>query len=273
MKLDIRKHINATSVIAFIALAFATTGGALAAVNNPPKAAAAARPTAAIAKETKSKSKPKSKTGPAGPRGLAGPGGPTGPAGPAGSAGPAGAKGETGSAGLAGPAGVKGETGPAGLPGKEGEKGEKGEEGSPWTDGGTLPPEKTETGTWTLGEVPASVQYVPISFPIPLAPPAHAGEVALSEKQVHFVHFGATAPAECAGGTYKAPAAAPGNLCVYESLGMAGKYEEDVEIRDAQSTSGTAPGAGPTGAFLVFGVEETSAANGTWAVTAPAATP
>lgn len=142
---------------------------------------------------------------------YAGKNGAAGPAGPAGSAGAAGAAGKDGKNGTNGTNGqsvtVNSYTGPecAESPGEEGAEFTNGsgtgfacngKEGSPWTAGGTLPSNKTETGSWsTLGVLvggPAATS-VPISFNIPLAQE-------LETSKVHFV-FGEVESAEGTGNT------------------------------------------------------------------------
>jgi hypothetical protein len=96
----VRRHLNASTLIALLALVFAVTGGAFAATGHggsPAGALASVKAGAA-----------KSKRGPRGPQGPAGPAGKNGAAGPAGPAGPVGAKGETGATGAAGANGVAG---------------------------------------------------------------------------------------------------------------------------------------------------------------------
>jgi hypothetical protein len=96
----VRRHLNASTLIALLALVFAVTGGAFAATGHggsPASALASVKAGAA-----------KSKRGPRGPQGPAGPAGKNGAPGPAGPAGPAGAKGETGAAGANGSNGSNG---------------------------------------------------------------------------------------------------------------------------------------------------------------------
>jgi hypothetical protein len=142
-------------IIAVIALVFAMVGGAFAA-----KGALTGKQKKEVEKIAK---KYAGKTGPAGPQGPAGTNGTNGKDGANGKDGTNGTNGKsvtTGNAALAeceeGGITVEVEGTPATK--KKVCNGEEGKEGSPWTAGGTLPPEKTETGAW-----------VPISFPIPLA--------------------------------------------------------------------------------------------------------
>ena len=61
-----------------------------------------------------------------------------------------------------------------------------GKEGSPWTDGGTLPPKATETGSWTTTGLSPVVgeTYPEISFPIPLG----GGKEGAAEINTHFIN-------------------------------------------------------------------------------------
>jgi hypothetical protein len=235
----IRRHVNATTVIAIVALVFAMTGGAFAVSDNGGEGAHAT----AMKKKSKATGR-QGLRGPAGPRGQAGPAGPGGPAGPAGAkgeTGAAGAKGETGASGTAGANGDAGESvsiaklqpGEGGCleggtkftaGGKEatacnGEKGEPGESGSSGSFPATLPEGATETGvgvatfTSASGDVP-----VPISFPIPLPIPVENFHYVSNEEQEE--HAG---PSQCSGNSEK-PTAVKGNLCVYEAGQPAGKF-------------------------------------------------
>jgi collagen triple helix repeat protein len=186
----LRNRFGIPGVISVIALVFAMFGGAYAASNS-----------SGGGKATVSA---KAKKGPRGPKGA------TGPAGPAGPQGPAGANGKDGAAGKAGANGTNGDPGADGksvittpinvgdpgcntLGGTEvevegsgqaeevcnGEEGAQGAQGDPWTAGGTLPPGDTETGAWSWGtySVTALVEYVPVSFSVPLAAPLGASRV------------------------------------------------------------------------------------------------
>jgi hypothetical protein len=194
----------------------------------------------------------KGKAGPAGANGAAGVAGPAGPAGAAG------AKGETGSQGPQGPQGLQGE------PGKNGKNGTNGTTGFT----ATLPPEKTETGTWSYSE-PAGVQVIAsISFAIPLAK-------ALEEDAVHWVPKDEPTN-ECKGSAEK-PEAVPGNLCVYEANDQ-GKtlLTTPVIISSGRAIGVPEKGASTAGALLDFGEAQetnenvrTAFGSGTWAVTAP----
>ena len=191
----LRKHITPATVLAFVALVFAITGGAFAATGSGggagAKASASVTPPAVAAK---AKAKPKTKAGPrgpAGPKGATGATGPGGAAGPAGPAGAAGAKGENGAAGGPGTAGAPGGPGANGksvavAEEKAGGANCKGQGGASLEQEGsgkkvyacngqtgfteTLPQGRTETGTWLANLHASGEAYdVPISFNIPLA--------------------------------------------------------------------------------------------------------
>lgn len=200
----IRRHLNPGTLIAFVALIFAVTGGAFAASGSSGggtggKGTARFARTTTLATTAKSKAKPKAKTGPRGPAGPAGKAGATGAAGPAGTTGPAGPAGPGGPQGPQGPAGATGATGATGPAGTNGTTG--------FTE--KLPTGKTEMGTWTLSIPPPnptishSFAQTAISFVIPLA----------EEPTVHILAPGAETE-ECPG-TAENPKAAEGQLCVY----------------------------------------------------------
>ena len=220
--LSLRNRFGIPGVISVIALVFAMFGGAYAASNN----SGGGKATASA----------KGKAGPRGPRGK------TGPAGPAGPQGPAGGKGDAGSNGANGDKGEKGDTGNTGNTGANGKSvvatpitaagleghcegvggtrfqvegsatkeyacnGEDGETG--FTE--FLPSEKTEKGVWRFLSNGETVQYVPISFSIPLSEADAAGIAVKSLSNT------ASPTAECPG-TPKEPKAEPGFLCVYTS--------------------------------------------------------
>ncbi len=218
----IRRRVTFANVMLTLALVFAMSGGAYAAQRY-------------LITSTKQISPKVLKA-------LKGSAGPAGSPGVQGAAGPQGAQGPQGTSGVNGEKGEKGEAGPRGEPGPKGE---------PWPAGGTLPKGATETGSWSAHPAEGQVQFLPISFPIPLA-----GE--LEEFQTLI------APnAKCPGSAAK-PAAEPGYLCVYTG-GVVG-----VELQGVDKVSGgLAGGASTAGAQLkVNWTESTALAWGTWAVTA-----
>ena len=102
--------------------------------------------------------------------------------------------------GASGPAGV------AGLPGTPGQQ------GAPGPVTGLLARGVTLRGTYSVRDqagAPSADLSVPISwgFSLALAP------------ATHLIPAGSPAPSGCAGGTGSAPAADPGNLCIFETGG------------------------------------------------------
>jgi hypothetical protein len=216
-----RKHLTPSTLIAFLALVFAITGGAFAASSHT--AGAGSRASASTALASTSKAKPKAKAGPRGPAGPKGATGATGATGPAGATGPGGAQGAQGPAGAAG---AKGETGVAGPQGPAGAKGTTGPAGPEGTFGGqALPSGKTLSGQWAAsgygeaggfspgsGHVATGVTY---ALPVELEEGEGAGNYikAPTEEENEKGEF-PTPPPGCTG-NYKRPGAAPGNLCVF----------------------------------------------------------
>ncbi len=228
----VRSRVTYANVVATLALVFAMSGGALAASHYIISSSKQIKPSAL----TEIKTKAKGATGSAGP------------------------------AGPQGPAGTTGKTGETGESGKTGETGKTGPEGSPWTDGGTLPSGKTETGSWSIGETPAEVNpgLGAISFPIPLS-------TTLTKEQVHYIKKNGTVPPGCTGGTAVNPIAEKGNLCIYAASESTepGKREFNVLAIILPGDNGATEGAGKTGALIDASVEAEGQAYGTWAVTAP----
>ena len=320
-----RKHINPATILAFVALIFALTGGAFAATGGG--GGSHATLTASVAKK---KSKAPAR-GPAGPKGATGA---TGTAGPAGPAGAAGAKGENGAAGSNGTDGKEGEKGtngtngtkgrgvtsetlspgdancPAGgskftasgsetyaCTGAEGKEGKEGKEGV-IHPGTKLPPEATETGTWSVSANASGIWYTPISFPIPLAEPVESPECAhkIPGPECHAPvvlvlvqegKIGAEPGELCEGksgeeqteceesykliqqkcpSTAEAPTAMPGNLCIYISK-IENTYTGEFIHNDP--ANGSESDVGTTGLMLGVDVTGSEATDwGTWAVTA-----
>jgi hypothetical protein len=286
----IRRHVNATTIVAIAALVFAMTGGALAVTGHRAGDGSGVQATRsagggqgariATAVAAKSKAKPKVKAGP------------RGPAGPAGKNGANGAPGATGPAGPTGPTGASGPQGVAGNAGKNGTDGQSvasktvaakeaacggagGSEftsasgttlacnGSPWTAGGTLPSGATETGVVSIAVIPTpqGIVRTSISFTVPLKAGVTAqligpeeGEGEANEK----------VPAGCKGNATE-PKAEAGNLCVFMSseLNVSAGGILTPEAGEPELT-------GKTGGVLeLFATDPTAglSATGTWAVT------
>jgi hypothetical protein len=256
MLTKLRTRFGAPGVIAVIALVFAMAGGAWAASGG-----LSGKQKNEVKKIAQTEAKKFATAGPQGPVGLQG------------AAGAPGAPGKDGSNGSPGVAG-KGLVTATELPGEKcpeggisvevegsGTKkfvcdGEEGLQGSPWTLGGKLPSGESEFGTFAAGPLvkEQTAVWVPISFMIPLT----AGP------SVHYMGAEAAPTIPCPG-TFEAPKAKPGNLCVYRSNGFALEFieEEDPE------TGITGEGAGKSGANLFFSGEEFQSARGVWVVTAP----
>jgi hypothetical protein len=251
----IRKHLTPGTVIAFVALVFALTGGAFAANDHTGGSGGAAGGQASsVALATIAKSKTKAKTK-AGARGPAGPKGATGATGPAGAVG---AKGEPGATGQPGPAGP---TGPAGLEGKEGKQGPAGTEGKEGPAGPlleTLPAGKTLTGTW------AATSYAPEEKAVEglyngAAETAVSYAFPLSEgPMAYYIKVGETTLPHGCTGSADDPGAEAGYLCVF------GQAELNVTNPEVSTGNGTI-------GFEVASYTSTKGAmlmRGTWAVTA-----
>jgi hypothetical protein len=233
----IRRHLNATTVIAVLALVFAMTGGAYAAKKFLITSTGQISPK--VLKSLKGAAGAKGTNGANGAQGAAGATGPAGPAGPV------------------GPAGTNG------TDGKEGKEGKEGKQGAPGTTGftETLPSGKTETGTWSAMQETEEVGTVAsISFAIPLAE-------GLEEPAVHVDTLGEAKFEEFCPGSAEAPKATKGNLCIYTGIH---KGLEALEVIKPFTTS--EPGTGPNGAILRMAqpaTAEPTFAYGSWAVTAP----
>jgi hypothetical protein len=257
---SIRKHLTPSTLIAFMALIFALTGGAFAATSSN-RGGRGSNSSTLTASAAKSKSTSKAKAGPRGPAGPAGKAGAAGTPGAAGPTGPAGATGPGGPAGgvgPVGPTGVTGPQGPQGEKGKPGPPGETGATGSPWTAGGVLPAGSTEKGTWsTVYTATAAGQAMSsaISFTIPLE----------AEPEAHYIKLGETPPTGCSG-TVEKPEAAAGNLCVFVESESPKTTEYSV---DGKFPSHYLVGTSANGSVVaVQSTEEgTIQGFGTWAVT------
>jgi hypothetical protein len=282
----IRTHLTPGAAIASIALVFAITGGAFAAAGGGSNSSGLSAASHASVLASVAKSKAKTKTGPRGPAGPAGKNGAPGAAGPAG---PAGAQGPAGAAGAKGENGVNGKDGANGAPGTTGPQGPT---GSPWTAGGTLPSEKTETGTWSFSDTEGTLEtiLVSVSFPIPLKQTSPPTNPLLDTEHVFYIGYEEleqkkeptreheACPSELEPGTELEPKAASGFLCVYE--GPAPFAVQGVKMSGGKAEVSIGPpirgvfgtmGAGATGALLRFEGEGTARhlGSGVWAVTAP----
>jgi hypothetical protein len=248
-------------VIAIIALVAALSGGAYAATGG--LSGKQKKEVTAIAKKY------------AGKPGLAGATGPAGPAGAAGAKGEAGAAGTNGTNGtsVTNTALAKGDaTCPEG--GAEFKVGTgtathacNGQTG--FTE--TLPPGKTETGTWSFVSNGATEQVVPIGFPIPLA------AVDAEAMTVEFLNKTQETSAECPG-TVEEPKAQAGVLCIYTTpllttlTGGATAYKPISKKRFEEPGEPFVPGVVSSGTYLDFeNITSGQTAGGTFAVTAPLA--
>lgn len=178
----------------------------------------------------------------------------TGPRGLTGAKGAQGLKGDTGTAGMTGPQGPKGETGPAG----------------PIT--GALPSGVTLRGGYAIrvsnGTAGQRIQTaISFGFTLSAAPTAH------------YIPLGGAVPPECAGGTPAAPAAQPGQLCVFEAAttnitaGTGTTFDQATGTDGLSDTFGAGIAATATDGVTNPGTATETFADtrlrGTWAVTAP----
>lgn len=261
-----QRHVNATTIVAVIALVFAMTGGAWAAKRYLITSTSQISPKVLKA--------------------LKGVSGKNGANGVSGATGPAGAGGSQGSQG---PSGATGPQGPQGIPGEKGEKGEKGAKGltgEPWTPNGQLPAKATETGAWAFGPInkPGAVaNELVASFAIQLAAPLEGGgkcegPKVSAECHVHFINVAGKEQTGVEGtelidpketgaclGSHENPTATSGNLCVYAT------ELSNVEVTSSEfiQSAGGGEGAGKTGAILqmLLGPGTNAEGHGTWAVT------
>ena len=276
----IRTRINATTVVAVLALVFAMTGGAYAAKKYLITSTKQISPS--VLKSLQGKA------GAAGANGAQGAAGPAGPVGPQGAAGAAGAKGEKGDAGSAGAPGKSVAVAPivAGSPGEceetggvlvkpeggagvgvcNGEEGQRGPQGIQGIPGPTcsntgaclLPVGATETGVWSFRtNNGVGRPYVNISFPLRIT----------EEPEFHYVtiaqQIAGSAVAEGCPSTgpvgFVKPEAKSGQLCMYEGNTLLNSNPPEV-----------AGGFDPTSGFILeFEVKkpaEEAGGTGTWAV-------
>jgi len=274
-----RRHFNATTVVAIVALVFAMTGGAFAVSSKGNSKS----PVASVAKKKKKKAKVlRGPRGPRGATGATGPAGLTGPVGPAGAAGKNGANGKDGANGTNGTNGKDGVSVTSTALSKGNAKCKEGgseftaangattacngKEGSPWTASGTLPSEATEKGNWIYAaatkELPEfgghEIVRVAISFGIPLASTPTATVIQPGKEGE-----GGGCPQ---GSSVTNPEAEPGNLCIFVDTNPTNVFEPAPGVFSIGVFTSSAVGAN-VGVFANTndkGVE----VSGTWAVTA-----
>jgi len=177
--------------------------------------------------------------------------------------------GRRGLTGAIGAPGRKGDTGAAGAIGAQGPKGDTGPAG-PIT--GTLPSGVTLRGGYAIRVSNATAGQriqTAISFGFTLS----------AAPTPHYIPLGGVVPPECAGGTPAAPAAQPGQLCVFEAATTNITSGTQTVFDQATGTDGQSDafGAG-IAATATNGVTDPGTntetfvdtrLRGTWAVTAP----
>jgi hypothetical protein len=259
----LRRHINASTLLAFMALLFAMTGGAYAARRLLITSTSQIKPS--VLKQLRGHS------GPPGPQGPAGSPGTQGIPGKDGANGANGANGESVASASLGPKNGSGnceETGGSKFTvggkatfacnGKEGVAGPEGPEGQPWTPTGTLPKGAQETGVWLAAPENAAESNTTISFTIPLASGLEASHIQyVTKEDVQ----NKTIPSGCSG-TAEVPMAENGFLCVFEGELTSGVVEEVRFINPAVP----AIGASPTGVLVDVHATTPGRFLGTWAV-------
>jgi len=168
-------------------------------------------------------------------------------------------KGKTGKPGAPGKEGLLGKEGASG---KEGPQGKEGKEGPQGKEGGAavaLAKGQTEVGTWGAWGTAAEGGYLAdsVNFRIPLSG-------ALNSSHVHFIKEGEAPTTECPG-KHQAPAAASGNLCVYETFSGGSTFQAIFP-----NSIGAGTGSDPYGFDIFFTASGTHGVwdYGTWAVTA-----
>jgi hypothetical protein len=137
-----------------------------------------------------------------------------------------------------------------------------------------LPSGKTETGTWSFS-APATTaggeNYVPISFPIPLAAAGVGKAFFFTREQVELEQFGTSGCHWALENVNAKPEAGTGGtLCVFEQFG---ELEETTHFSQIPGEP-AGVGYGPAGSFLIFIKKVTAEpvavfGYGTWAVKAP----
>jgi hypothetical protein len=147
----------------------------------------------------------------------------------------------------------KGRTGHAGARGLPGTPGAP---GAPGPVTGTLPRGITLRGTYTTRDRATAANddlSVPISWGFSLA----------TAPATHFVPQGSPAPSGCAGGTAAAPAADPGNVCIYAASGT----NDNVLVFDTVSANVNTSQRYGTGLLITAIAAGEFGSFGSWAVT------
>jgi hypothetical protein len=160
-----------------------------------------------------------------------------------------------------GPAGKNGANGKNGTNGTNGTNGANGAAGAPGGFFGVLPSGKTMSGTYAAQGAAGEQYRTSVSFllSLPVAPNA---------SQIHYIKVGEAVPTGCSG-TAAAPAASPGNLCIFEGVASAGN---DANRGEVNPINDEAPNFSmPVFGFGVYGTCNSGSCviEGTWAVTAP----
>jgi hypothetical protein len=107
-----------------------------------------------------------------------------------------------------GPPGATGRQGPPGATGQQGLKGDTGGPGLAGPVTGMLPRGVTLRGTWSVRDQ-ATAANNDISAPVTW------GFSLTTAPATHLISLGSPAPSGCGGGSVSAPAADPGNVCIY----------------------------------------------------------
>jgi hypothetical protein len=152
--------------------------------------------------------------------------------------------------------GRTGQAGARGLPGAPGTPGAPGAPGAPGPVTGTLPRGITLRGTYTVRDRATAANddlSVPISWGFSLA----------TAPATHFVSQGSPAPSGCAGGTAAAPAADPGNVCIYAASGT----NDSVLVFDTVSANVNTSQPYGTGLLITAIAAGEFGSFGSWAVT------
>ena len=152
--------------------------------------------------------------------------------------------------------GPQGTTGTQGLQGVQGLQGAAGAQGVPGPMTGMLPRGVTLRGTYTVRDQAAAKNddlAVPISWGLSLA----------SAPATHFVPTGTPAPSGCDGGSAAAPAADPGNVCIYAESGT----NDTVLVLDPVSVNANTSQPYGTGLLVISQEIGEYGSLGSWAVT------